>query len=177
MVKGDCRPNSIGNQFPPTTGGNQRPCRDAGVGAIVLGLAMLKKASALYTLIHQRHPTPSCGGQAPTAERTMNPARTFLESLDRRPGIRERPRPRADHHQNFEVLIRRRVSLLWKYCLGRVKDNLGYHRHRGRFARARSRSSRRAKDVAQSVRVCLTELLGRGNSEAIAGRSLFAIDL
>jgi len=26
----------------------------------------------------------------------MNPARTFLESLDRRPGIRERPRPIRD---------------------------------------------------------------------------------
>jgi len=52
---------------------------------------MLKRASALYTLIHQRHPTPSCGGHAPTAERTMNPARMCLESLDRRPGIREQP--------------------------------------------------------------------------------------
>src|ERR1700747_2386353 len=97
VIKGDRHANSIANyRTPPTTGGNQRPCRDAGVGAIVLGLAMLKKASALYTLIHQRHPTPSCGGQAPTAERTMNPARTFLESLERRPEIRERPRPIAD---------------------------------------------------------------------------------
>jgi hypothetical protein len=33
------------------------------------------------------------------------------------------------------------------------------------------------KDVAQSARVCLTELVGRGNSEAIASRSLFAVDL
>ena len=31
------------------------------------------------------------GSHAPTAERTMNPARMFLESLDRRPGIREQP--------------------------------------------------------------------------------------
>lgn len=30
-------------EFPPTSG-RQRPCRDAGVGAIVLGLAMLKRA-------------------------------------------------------------------------------------------------------------------------------------
>jgi hypothetical protein len=28
-----------------------------------------------HTLIHQRHLTPSCGGHAPTAERTLNPAR------------------------------------------------------------------------------------------------------
>jgi hypothetical protein len=34
--------------------------------------------------------------------------------------------PEADHHQNFEVLIRQRVSLLWKYCLGRVKGDLGF---------------------------------------------------
>src|ERR1700751_1223851 len=78
-------------EFPPTTGGNQGPCRDAGVGAIAPGFAMLKKASALHTLIHQRHPPPSCGGRAPTAERTVNPTRTCLESLDRRPGIREQP--------------------------------------------------------------------------------------
>jgi len=101
-------PNSNGHQrrlptkqhktleFPPTSGGNQGPCRDAGVGAIAPGFAMLKKASALHTLIHQRHPTPSCGGHAPTAERTMNPARMFLESLDRRPGIREQPGSSAD---------------------------------------------------------------------------------
>ena len=62
---------------------------------IAPGFAMLKKASALHTLIHQRHPTPSCGGHAPTAERTMNPARMFLESLTRRPGIREQPWSKA----------------------------------------------------------------------------------
>jgi hypothetical protein len=35
----------------------------------------------------------------------------------------------------------------------------------------------RQKDVAQSARVCLIELVGRGNSEAITSRSLFAVDL
>jgi hypothetical protein len=35
----------------------------------------------------------------------------------------------------------------------------------------------RAKTVAHSTRVCLIEPLGRGNSEAIASRSLFAVDL
>jgi hypothetical protein len=54
-----------------------------------------QKASALHTLIRQRHPTPSCGGHAPTAERTMIPARMCLESLDRRPGIREQPGSKA----------------------------------------------------------------------------------
>ena len=40
-----------------------------------------KEQNALHTLIHQRHLTPSCGGHAPTAERTLNPAMMFVESL------------------------------------------------------------------------------------------------
>lgn len=40
-----------------------------------------QKASALLTLIRQRHPAPSCRGPAPTAEKAMNPARMCLESL------------------------------------------------------------------------------------------------
>jgi hypothetical protein len=97
---GSMVPNSNGHQrrlptkqhsktieFPPTAGGNQGPCRDAGVGAIAPGFAMLKKASALHTLIRQRHPTPSCGGHAPTAERTLNPARTFWRDLTAGPEL------------------------------------------------------------------------------------------
>ena len=126
--------------------GSERPCRDAGVGEIALGFAMLKRAkrashidppassyaimrrarpyrgenpapgkdahggltprpelenvpagtlalvrsllvlrcsreqNALHTLIHQRHLTPSCGGHAPTAERTLHPARMLTEA-------------------------------------------------------------------------------------------------
>jgi hypothetical protein len=33
-----------------------------------------QRATALSTLIRQRHLTPSCGGLAPTAERTVGPA-------------------------------------------------------------------------------------------------------
>jgi hypothetical protein len=45
VIKGDCRPNSITLiEFPSTAGGNQCPCRDAGVGAIAPGFAMLKKS-------------------------------------------------------------------------------------------------------------------------------------
>src|SRR4029453_9649718 len=101
MVKGDRHANSVANhRIPADHGGIQGPCRDVGVGAIAPGFAMLKKASALHTLIRQRHPTPSCGGHAPTAERTMIPARMCLESLDRRPGIREQP------GSNSEVVFR-----------------------------------------------------------------------
>jgi hypothetical protein len=46
-----------------------------------------KEQNALHTLIHQRRLTPSCGGLAPTAERTMDPARIFTESLTPRPEL------------------------------------------------------------------------------------------
>src|ERR1700741_3398259 len=95
VVKADRRANSIADsEFPPRTGGIQGPCRDVGVGA---RLCDAQKASALHTLIRQRHPTPLCGGHVPTAERTMNPARMCLESLDRRPGIREQPGSQAEN--------------------------------------------------------------------------------
>src|SRR5258708_34163558 len=50
------------------------------------------RETALATLIHQRRLTPSCGGQAPTAERTVGPARMIAESLTPKPGIREQNR-------------------------------------------------------------------------------------
>src|SRR6476620_2767300 len=49
----------------------------------------------LGTVIHQRRLTPSCGGQAPTAERTVGPARMIAESLTPKPGIREQNLPKA----------------------------------------------------------------------------------
>src|SRR5262245_32990122 len=39
------------------------------------------RETPLATLIHQRRLTPSCEGQAPTAERTVGPARMIAESL------------------------------------------------------------------------------------------------
>src|SRR6516165_5238095 len=54
------------------------------------------RETALATLIHQRRLTPSCGGQAPTAERTVGPARMIAESLTPKPGIREQYRHKAD---------------------------------------------------------------------------------
>jgi hypothetical protein len=96
VIKGDRHANSIANyripadhrRDPRSLPGRWRWCdRPWPCDA--------QKASALHTLIRQRHPTPSCGGHAPTAERTMNPARMCLESLDRRPGIREQPGSRA----------------------------------------------------------------------------------
>src|SRR6476646_7621701 len=69
------------------------PCRDDGGGEIVRFFARLDLGTAFATLIRQRHPMPSCGGLAPTAERTMDPARMIAESLTSDPGIREQNRP------------------------------------------------------------------------------------
>ena len=69
--------------------------------------------NALHTLIHQRHLTPSCGGHTPTAERTLDPARMFAESLTPRPELENSqhstrtyycnspvaPQPPEDRHQ------------------------------------------------------------------------------
>ena len=86
---GSRAPNSNGRQrrlpinlhsrttdFPPIrSAGTNVP---AGTLALVRSLLVLRcsrEQNALHTLIHQRHLTPSCGGHAPTAERTLNPAR------------------------------------------------------------------------------------------------------
>src|SRR4051794_23970208 len=77
-------------------GGKKCPCRDDGGGEIAPIFCELSiRETAPATLIHQRRLTPSCGGQAPTAERTVGPARMIAESLTSKPGIREQNRDRA----------------------------------------------------------------------------------
>ncbi len=86
----------------PRVAGEQRPCRDAGVGAIALALRCSREQNALHTLIRQRRLTPSCGGRVPTAERTLDPARMFMESLTTGPEL-ENSLGRSEHdpmHQN-----------------------------------------------------------------------------
>src|SRR5512132_2339409 len=78
-------------------------------------LRALIRETALATLIHQRRLTPSCGGHAPTAERTVGPARMIAESLTPKPGIREQYLPKADSH-----------------TLQQKSTALGSTRHRGR---------------------------------------------
>jgi hypothetical protein len=60
-------------RIPPTSG-SERPCRDAGVGEIAPGYAMLKRAKRASHI----HPPASSYAimrrAAPTAERTMDPA-------------------------------------------------------------------------------------------------------
>src|SRR3984957_14211807 len=70
----------------------------AGTVAVVRSSDFLrasKRTTALATLVRQRRLTPSCGGHAPTAERTVGPARMIVESLTPRPGIREQNRSRT----------------------------------------------------------------------------------
>src|SRR5215475_13220584 len=90
----------------PRNSGMRRPCRDGGGGKIAPFFCELSfREAALATLIDQRRRTPSCGGQAPTAERIVGPARMFAESLTPRPGIREqnRPIPGIGFCQNISV--------------------------------------------------------------------------
>src|SRR5262245_19076774 len=88
VIKGDCQSGGITGQ--PSS---RRPAGDnvpAGTLALVRSFLALRCSSeqhALRTLIHQRHLTPSCGGHAPTAERTLHPARMLTESLTPRPEL------------------------------------------------------------------------------------------
>ena len=83
-------------EFPPTSG-RQRPCRDGGVGAIALGLAMLKRAK------RASHIDPPASSYAimrracPYRGENPGPGKDVDGELDPRPGIRERPRPRSGH--------------------------------------------------------------------------------
>src|SRR5262249_15078253 len=71
-----------------------------------VGLVIGRAKFNVATLIHQRRLTPSCGGQAPTAERTVGPARMIAESLTPKLGIREQNLPEADICIAADFLIR-----------------------------------------------------------------------
>ena len=68
-------------KFPAEQRGTNVPAGTLALVRSPQALRCSKRASALYTLIRHRHPTPSCGGHVPTAERTLDPARMFVESL------------------------------------------------------------------------------------------------
>jgi hypothetical protein len=62
-------------------------------------------------LIRQRHLTPSCGGQVPTAERTLDPARMLRESLNRGPELENsQGQPRPSGHVGPNVWITRKMG-------------------------------------------------------------------
>jgi hypothetical protein len=76
----------------------------------LLVLRCSKEQNALHTLIHQRHLAPSCGGHAPTAERTLHPARMLTESLTPRPELensqgQSEPRMREAARPSFAAAL------------------------------------------------------------------------
>ena len=82
VIKGGYQSAGIAEQ--PNSRRQREPDVPAGTLALVRSFLVLrcsKEQNALYTLIHQRHLTPSCGGCVPTAERTLDPARMFMGSL------------------------------------------------------------------------------------------------
>ena len=90
-----------------------------------------KEQNALHTLIHQRHLTPSCGGHAPTAERTLNPARMFMESLTPGPELensqgQERPMHsvpvpiNVGSYSNSDAIVRRSEVMLRANTVAKV---------------------------------------------------------
>src|SRR5947199_8784234 len=83
-------------------------------------LRALIRETALATLIHQRRLTPSCGGHAPTAERTVGPARMIAESLTPKPGIREQNRHSASICCGAKVGTQLEVKPASRELVGRV---------------------------------------------------------
>ena len=67
--------------------GNNVPAGTLALVRSPLALRCSREQTVLHTLIRQRHLTPSCGGRIPTAERTLDPARMFEESLTTGPEL------------------------------------------------------------------------------------------
>jgi len=95
VIEGRSRSICIAPSSHPVPAWRRETIVPAGTLAVVrssLALRCSTPRSALHTLIHQRHLTPLCGGDAPTADRTLDPARMIKRELDPTPGIREQAR-------------------------------------------------------------------------------------
>jgi hypothetical protein len=121
VIEGGCHATGITHT---TSSSSRLPAGDdvpAGTVAVVrspLALRCSTEQNALHTLIHQRHLTPSCGGHAPTAERTLDPARMIRRELDPRPGIRELNRHNRITTFRVPAYQRETTSLpgRWRWC-------------------------------------------------------------
>src|SRR5258706_1566174 len=80
-----------GQPNPRRSAGTNVPAGTLALVRSPLALRCSREQNALHTLIHQRHLTPSCRGQAPTAERTLDPARMLTESLNPGPELETQP--------------------------------------------------------------------------------------
>src|SRR6476620_8177009 len=98
MVKGGRQSTCVTGQHSREDGKKNVPAGTLALVRSPLALRCSREQNALHTLIHQRHLTPSCRGQAPTAERTLDPARMFAESLT--------PRPELENSQGHQQTLR-----------------------------------------------------------------------
>ena len=92
VIKGGQQPTCIAGQSKsPPNSGNKRPCRDAGVGEIAPGFAVLERAK------RASHIDPLTSSYAimrrarPYREENHGPGKDAQGELDRMPGIREQP--------------------------------------------------------------------------------------
>ena len=113
---GSTAPNSNGQRRPPinlrssTTfprgAGKQRPCRDAGVGAIAPGFAMLARANRASHI----DPPPSSYAimrrACPYRGENPGPGKDVHGELDHRPGIREQESAHLRPRSNVRVFGR-----------------------------------------------------------------------
>jgi hypothetical protein len=103
VVKGGCQSTCIvGRRLPADQiSGNERPCRDAGVGEIALGLAMLKRANRASHIdppassnAIMRRARPYCG-------ENPEPGKDVTESLTPRPELEND----QDHQRTYELAV------------------------------------------------------------------------
>src|SRR6516162_8295391 len=87
MVKGGRQSTCVVGQHSREKRENNVPAGTLALVRSPLALRCSREQNALHTLIRQRHLTPSCGGRVPTAERTLDPARMFMESLTTGPEL------------------------------------------------------------------------------------------
>src|SRR5580693_6190248 len=87
MVQGGRQSTCVAEQHSRELRENNVPAGTLALVRSPLSLRCSREQTALHTLIRHRHLTPSCGGRVPTAERTLDPARMFMESLTTGPEL------------------------------------------------------------------------------------------
>jgi hypothetical protein len=97
---------------PPARLTGPAESRNAATSCCEVTLRCSSEQNALHTLIDQRHLTPSCGGHAPTAERTLHPARMLTESLTPRPELENQdPTPTSAGSKSRSAAIFCRIGV------------------------------------------------------------------
>ena len=163
---GSKAPNSTGHQrrllislhsrttgFPPTSG-TQRPCRDAGVGAIALGLAMLKRAKRASHIDPPASSFAIMRRARPYRGENPAPGKDVHGELDPTPGIRERPRPKADIKVQARPDIRYWCAIYFRRFLFRRRQMEAVYPARALPSLAKPFFSQKAKNWSGSRKIC-----------------------